>query len=146
MIDIWTVVRFAHVVGATLWVGGQLTILLVVLPPVRRVLGLRERGGVVKAVGRRFAVITMAGFVPVQIASGWLLAVHRGVTWESLGEPGYGRVLVTKLVLFVLVMLAASLHGIAQGKGRPQAARMASVAALIGSLGVVLLATGLVDR
>jgi uncharacterized membrane protein len=146
MIDIWTVVRFLHVAGAALWVGGQLTILLVVLPPVRRLLGLPERGGVLKAVGRRFALITMAGFVPAQIASGWLLAWHRGVTWHSLTEPGYGRVLATKLVLFVLVMLAASLHGIAQSRGRPQLARAMSIAALTGSLGVVLLATGLVEQ
>ncbi|MEV1117101.1 hypothetical protein AB0I91_18670 [Actinosynnema sp. NPDC049800] len=146
MIDIWTVVRFVHVTGAALWVGGQLTVLLIVLPPVRRLLGLTERASVLKAVGRRFAVITTAGFVPAQIAGGWLLAWHRGVTWQSLTEPGYGRVLVAKLVLFALVMVAASLHGIAQSRGRPQLARAMSTAALTGSLGVVLLATVLVER
>jgi uncharacterized membrane protein len=146
MIDIWTVVRFLHVTGAALWVGGQLTILLVVLPPLRRLPGLSERADVLKTVGRRFAVITMTGFVPAQIASGWLLAAHRGVTWHALTEPGYGRILITKLVLFVLVMVAASVHGIAQSRGRPQLARAMSIAALTGSLGVVLLATGLVEQ
>jgi hypothetical protein len=38
---------------------------------------------------------------------------------------------------------AASVHGIAQSRGRPPLARAASIIALTGSLGVVLLATGL---
>src|ERR687888_155538 len=40
---------------------------------------------------------------------------------------------------------AARVHGIAQGKQRPTVARAASITALIGSVGVVLLATGLVE-
>ncbi|GAA1004526.1 hypothetical protein Aple_071670 [Acrocarpospora pleiomorpha] len=32
----WSVVRFLHVLGAELWVGGQLTVSLVVLPLARR--------------------------------------------------------------------------------------------------------------
>ncbi|PXY19388.1 hypothetical protein [Prauserella muralis] len=144
MIDVWTLVRFVHVVGAALWVGGQLTLTAVVLPPVRALLGLEQRATLLRSVGRRFAVVTMAVLLPSQIATGWLLAWRHGVTWQSLAEPGYGRVLVAKLTLFALVMAATSVHGIAQGKGRPRLARTASVAALTGSLGVVLLATGLV--
>lgn len=143
MIDAWTFVRFVHVVGAALWVGGQLTLVLVVLPPLRSLLSVEQRGVALKSVGRRFAVITMAAFLPTQIATGWLLAVYEGVTWASLAEPGYGRMLAAKLVLFALVMVATSVHGIAQSKGRAGVARAASSAALVGSLGVVLLATGL---
>lgn len=144
MIDLWTVVRFVHIVGAALWVGGQLTLTAIVLPPVRTLLGLEERGAVLRTVGRRFALVTMAVFLPSQVATGWLLAWRHGVGWQSLAEPGYGRVLLAKLVLFALVMVATSVHGIAQGKGRPRLARSASMAALTGSLGVVLLAAGLV--
>lgn len=143
MIDVWTFVRFLHVVGAALWVGGQLTLVLVVLPPLRGALSVEQRGVALKSVGRRFAMITMVGFLPTQIATGWLLAVDAGVTWASLTEPGYGRLLAAKLVLFALVMVATSVHGIAQSKGRAALARGASSAALVGSLGVVLLATGL---
>jgi uncharacterized membrane protein len=145
VLDVWTVVRFAHVLGAVLWVGGQLTLTAVVLPPVRRVLGLQQRGELLKAVGRRFAVVTAAGFLPVQITTGVLLAVRHGVTWQALTEPGYGRLLAAKLLLFCFVMAAAAVHGHAQAKGRAGRARAASAAALTGSLGVVLLATGLVE-
>ncbi|MEZ0338503.1 hypothetical protein ACAG25_00780 [Mycobacterium sp. pV006] len=145
MFDVWTVVRFIHVVGAIVWVGGQLTVTLVVLPQVRDRLGTAERAEVMRAVGKQFARITMLLFLPVQIATGVLLAWHYGVTWASLAQPGYGRILVLKLVLFTLVMVAAALHGIAQSKGHTDRARAASLASLVGSLGVVLLATWLAE-
>ncbi|WIX98046.1 hypothetical protein QRX60_28675 [Amycolatopsis mongoliensis] len=145
MIDIWTILRFLHVLGAIVWVGGQLTITVVVLPPVRRALAAADRADVLRAVGKRFAIITFTTFLPVQLTTGILLAGRHGVTWASLLQPGYGRMLATKLLLFAVVMAAASVHGVAQAKGQPGTARAASITALIGSLGVVLLATGLVE-
>jgi uncharacterized membrane protein len=145
VLDIWTVVRFVHVLGAVVWVGGQLALSVVVLPPLRRLLALEQRGEVLKTVGKRFALITVAGFLPGQITTGVLLAVRHGVTWESLAQPGYGRILAAKLLLFVFVMAAAAVHGTAQAKGATARARTASTAALIGSLGILLLATGLVE-
>jgi len=145
VIDIWTVVRFLHILGAVVWVGGQLTITVVVLPPIARTLAAPDRADLLRGVGRRFAIITATVFLPVQIITGVLLAGQRGVTWASLLQPGYGRVLVAKMILFAVVMVAATIHGIAQGRHKPRAARATSIASLIGSLGVVLLATALVE-
>ncbi|WP_264022676.1 hypothetical protein [Mycolicibacterium pyrenivorans] len=144
MIDIWTAVRFLHVLGAIIWVGGQLTVTVVVLPMAQRQLVASDRANVMRAVGKRFALITAAVFLPVQIATGVLLAVHRDVTWAMLLEPGYGRVLMAKVLLFAAVMAASVVHGMAQARRRPRAARAASIASLVGSLGIVLLATALV--
>jgi hypothetical protein len=88
-------------------------------------------------------MFTTAVFIPVQVGSGVALAWHKGVTWESLSTPGYGRTLAAKLVAFVLVMLAATAHGMATRRGRHGAARALAVASLVGSLAVVLLATAL---
>lgn len=145
MIDLWSVVRFLHIVGAIIWVGGQLTVTVILLPIAQRQLAVADRATVMRAVGRRFAMITAAVFLPVQIITGILLAIHNGVTWASLLEPGYGRVLVAKVLLFALVMAASVVHGIAQSRRQPRGARVASIAALVGSLGVVLLATVLVE-
>lgn len=139
----WSVVRFLHVTSAALWVGGQLTASLVVLPLARRMLDVDERGRVLRGVGRRFGIFTGAVFLPVQIGTGVALARRRGVTWESLTHPGYGRILAAKLLLFAGVMAAAALHGWANGAGRPSFARAAAVTSLVGSVGVVLLATAL---
>ncbi|MER7369368.1 hypothetical protein [Nonomuraea wenchangensis] len=139
----WSVVRFLHVLGAALWVGGQLSVSLVLLPLARRLLDEQRRGQVLSAVGRRFGLLTAAVFLPVQLATGVAIAWHKGVTWASLAEPGYGRILAAKLLLFCAVMAAAGAHGWLTGAGRPRLARVMAVTSLVGSLGVVLLATAL---
>jgi uncharacterized membrane protein len=139
----WSLVRFVHVAGAALWVGGQLALTLVVLPLARHLLAPEAKDGFTAAAGRRFGLLTGAVFLPLQLATGWALAWHKGVTWASLTEPGYGRTLATKLALFAVVMLAAAGHGIAQANGRADLARSLAVVSLVGSLGVVLLATAL---
>lgn len=139
----WSLVRFAHVAGAALWVGGQLALSLVILPLTRHLLAPEAKDRFTAAAGRRFGMLTGAVFLPVQLVTGWAMAWHKGVTWTTLAEPGYGRTLATKLALFVVVMLAATGHGIAHAKGRPDLARALAVVSLVGSLGVVLLATAL---
>ncbi len=139
----WSVVRFLHVLSAALWVGGQLTVSLVVLPLARRMLDEERRARVMTAVGRRFGLITAAVFLPVQLGTGVAIAWHKGVTWASLAEPGYGRILAAKLGLFCAVMAAAGLHGWANGAGHRRVARALAIASLIGSIGVILLATAL---
>jgi hypothetical protein len=76
---------------------------------------------------------------------GWTRpAAHRGVTLQSLAEPGYGRTLALKLALFAAVLLVCGVHGMAVGRGQARLARLAGIATLLGSVGVVLLATALV--
>jgi uncharacterized membrane protein len=142
--DVWVLVRFVHVAGAALWLGGQLTLTFAVIPLAGRLLPVAERARVVQAVGRRFALVTMAGFLPSQIATGIALAANHGVTFDSLGEPGYGRTLAAKLALFTVAMLAATGHGIAAGRRRTHLARALGLCGLVCSAGVVLLATALV--
>ena len=143
MLSWWSLVRFVHVVSAMLWVGGQLSISLMVLPVARQLLRVEDRGPVLRAVGRRFGIFTVAAFLPLQVGSGLLLAWHKGVTFSSLSDPGYGRTLAAKLVAFALVMAAAGGHGWAMGTKRQAFARSLAIASLIGSLAIVALATAL---
>ncbi|GEN81365.1 hypothetical protein [Actinotalea fermentans] len=141
--SVWSLVRFVHVVGAVMWLGGQLTVSALVLPVARRRLDERVRADLMRTLGTRLGIATVVAFVPLQLATGVLLAAHKGVTWASLADPGYGRLLAGKLVAFVLVMLAAGLHGWANGVGRRTLARALAVGSLAGSFVVVLLATAL---
>ncbi|QKW38062.1 hypothetical protein HUT06_32030 [Actinomadura sp. NAK00032] len=138
----WSVIRFLHVSGAALWVGGQLTISLVLLPLARRKLAAGQYTGMAREVGRRFGIFTGAVFLPVQITTGVAMAWHKGVTWASLAEPGYGRILAAKLLLFGAVVAVAGVHGWASSR-HPSFARSMAIASLVGSVGIVLMATAL---
>ncbi|TMR38084.1 hypothetical protein [Actinomadura geliboluensis] len=138
----WSVIRFLHVSGAALWVGGQLTISLVLLPLARRKLAAEQYTGMAREVGRRFGIFTGAVFLPVQITTGVAMAWHKGVTWASLTEPGYGRILAAKLLLFAAVVAVAGVHGWASSR-HPSFARAMAIASLVGSVGIVLIATAL---
>lgn len=143
MVTWWAVLRFAHVIFAVIWVGGQLTLSLLMLPLLRKRLPAELRSSVMTSIGKRFGIFTLALFVPVQVGTGIGLAIRHGVTWESLGEPGYGRTLATKLGVFVLVMIVAGLHGWAQAGGRVAVARTLALTSLTGSVVIVLLAAAL---
>jgi uncharacterized membrane protein len=144
IISFWTLVRFVHVLSAMVWVGGQLLLSLLVLPVLRRRLDAASRAPLTREVGVRFGVFTVAVFLPVQIATGIALAAHRGVTVGDLAEPGYGRTLGEKVALFAVVLLISGVHGVAVGRGQDRLARLLGIATLLGSVGVVLLATALV--
>ncbi len=136
--------RFVHVLSAMVWVGGQLLLSLLVLPVLGRRLDPAARAPLTREVGIRFGVFTVAIFPPVQVATGVALAAHRGVTLAELAQPGYGRTLGAKVSLFAVVLLVSGVHGVAVGRGRDRLARVLGVATLLGSVGVVLLATALV--
>ena len=138
MLDLWSLVRFLHVVGAVVWLGGQLTVSALVMPVARDRLHEEARVGLMRVLGMRFGIVTVAVLIPLQLATGVALAGHKGVTVAALAEPGYGRMLAGKLVAFALVMLAAAISA-----GRRTLARSLAVSSLAGSFVVVLLATAL---
>jgi uncharacterized membrane protein len=137
-------VRFIHVLSAMVWVGGQLLLSLLVLPVLRRRLDAPSRAPLTREVGIRFGIFTLVIFLPVQIATGIALAAHRGLTMADLAGPGYGRTLSEKLTLFAVVLVISGVHGIAVRRGQDRLARALGIATLLGSVGVVLLATALV--
>jgi putative copper export protein len=103
----WTTIRvFLHVLGATVWVGGQLT-LAGLVPGLRRVSPDAPR-----AVARRFNAIAWVAFA-VLIATGiWnILAIRPD--WSS----SYGTTLIVKLVVVAASGLTAALHARARSAG-----------------------------
>lgn len=70
--------------SAMVWVGGQLTISVLLLPIVRDRLTGTDRADVMRQIGRRFGSFTITVFLPVQIATGILLtwrAASRSIRW-----------------------------------------------------------------
>ncbi len=94
------VADWVHLVTAMLWVGGVLTLAVVVwplAPDLRRVAFLR------------FSRIAIA-LVGLLVVAGTVVAIERLPTVASLWETGYGRALLVKLGLVALALAWGGVH------------------------------------
>jgi len=142
-ITAWSIVRFLHIVAATVWVGGQLMLSGVVIPAARQQLDPVQRGPLIHTVARRYAAVSNFVVLPLALATGLGLLYHRGVRFNFLNSPGYGRLLTIKLALVLISVVLSIVHGILATR-QPKSARPLAITGLASSLGVVLFATALV--
>jgi putative copper export protein len=100
-----TIRLFLHVLAATVWVGGQLT--LAGLVPRLRAFGPDAP----RAIARRFAALAWPAYA-VLVATGiWnVLAVN--VTWDT----AYAATLMVKITVAALSGVAAFMHGISRSR------------------------------
>src|SRR6516225_5391032 len=101
----WDTVRlFLHVLAATVWVGGQLT--LAALVPVLRRLGPE----VPRAAARRFNIVAWPAFAVLLLTGVWNMIAER-----SKISGSYETTLVVKLVVVAVSGVTAALHARARG-------------------------------
>jgi putative copper export protein len=113
----WDTIRlFLHVLAATIWVGGQLT--LAALVPVLRRLG----GEIPRAAARAFNRVAWPAFAVLVLTGVWNVIAERGKITGS-----YEVTLVVKLVVVVISGVTAALHARARS-----AAGLAVFGALTG--------------
>jgi putative copper export protein len=96
----WDTIRlFLHVLAATIWVGGQIT--LAALVPV-----LRRRGAEIpRAAARRFNLVAWPAFGVLIVTGIWNIAAVRSQIHGS-----YRTTLIVKLVVVAISGVAALLH------------------------------------
>jgi uncharacterized membrane protein len=104
---------YAHILAAIVWIGGMLFLALAVVPVTRR-LPAPERGALVGALGRRFRPVAWA-CIALLLATGVANAGFRGVTWDAvasgrLAESMFGRTLLAKLALVLLLVVLSAVH------------------------------------
>jgi putative copper export protein len=116
---------FLHVLAATVWVGGQIT--LAALVPVLRRAGV----DVPRMAARRFGVIAWSAFIVLVGTGVWNVAAD-----TRTDAPGYHATLAVKLALVVLSGLGALVHQ--RGRSRVALAVGGAAAALF-SLGALFL-------
>jgi putative copper export protein len=126
----WDTIRlFLHVLAATIWVGGQLTLAAVV--PV-----LRKAGAdIPRAAARRFNQVAWPAFAVLIITGIWNVVAVRAQVICS-----YETTLVVKLVVVLISGGTAALHARARGTaGRAVFGALTGVSALAALfLGVLL--------
>ena len=99
MVWLYLALKFLHVLAATVWVGGQIT--LAALVPV-----LRRRGAEIpRAAARRFNEVAWPAFGVLIVTGLWNIAAVRSQIHGS-----YRTTLIVKLVVVAISGVAALLH------------------------------------
>lgn len=128
-----TVRLFLHVLGATVWVGGQIALAAVV--PIVRAHGGRDAA---RAVARRFQLIAWPAFALLVVTGIWnLFAIHAGDQSSQ-----YLTTLLVKLLLVGVSAACAAAHIVVTRHNPAVGGALAGIALLaaLGALfyGVVL--------
>lgn len=154
LISVWT-----HILAATIWIGGMLFLVLVVVPWLRS--GARTNAGLfLKETGERFRTVGWVCF-GVLLVTGTFNLWFRGVRLSDFARPEwltspFGKTVLVKLGAFAFVLLVSAIHDFVVG---PQATRLLTAdpdssaarqtrrrASLLGRcnvlLGLVLVAAG----
>lgn len=128
--DVWTLVRFLHVLAAASWVGGMIVLGAVAVPAARSAGDRTAARRVITSAARRFGAIGALAFA-VLIATGLALIDHRGIALGDLGDSDYGRRVIAKIGLLAAMGVVTLVHALWQGprvrraeeQGDPAAAR-----------------------
>lgn len=124
-VDVESVRLFLHVLAATVWVGGQIT--LGGLVPVLR----RAGADIPRVAARQFGRIGWTAFAVLVATGAWNMA-----TYDGKDQDGYNVTIGLKLAFVVLSGVAAYIHQ----RGRSRAAlAVGGAAALLFSLGALFL-------
>jgi uncharacterized membrane protein len=119
-----TVVLWLHLLAAMFWVGGQIFLVAVVLPALRRAVAPDERARLAAAVGRQYLYTAWIALT-VLVGTGIANAVLGGVTWASLTDTTYGHILAVKAALVMVVLALTAVHGLYYGGRLEELARHA---------------------
>lgn len=123
-------IRVLHLLAAAVWVGGTVALVVVAVPPVRRLEG-RERATVLGELGRRWRLLGW-GALGLLVATGLASAALDGrLRYHRLLHEGSGIVLIVKAALVAALVAAAAAHDFVLGPrlahqiraGVPQTAR-----------------------
>lgn len=158
MDDLDTLIRFLHILGVTVWIGGLVFLGAVAVPAARTEADPVRRRAAITAVARRFAPVAGAAWVLI-LATGMAILGRLDISVGDLPDTDWGKRILAKLVLLLAMGVVVLLHGVWQGPkvrraeeaGDPRAARRWKLMGaafdsftLLGSLAALWLATSLV--
>lgn len=144
----WQAVLFLHLAGVAIWIGGQVTVLLVA--PILRTHEGDRAAELMGVIGRRFGAVAGASLLLV-IATGLLQAWHIGWSPADATDGETYRIVTEKMALVAVMVVLTAVHavvgariarGAVTGPARARL-RLVSVANLALGFVVLWLAAGL---
>ena len=158
MDDLDTLIRFLHILGVAVWLGG-LVFVGAVAVPVARMGGDRVRSReLITRIARRFAVVGGIAWLLI-LTTGMGILGRRDISISELPDTEQGQRILAKLIILLALGAIVALHAAWQGPkvrraeeaGDDAAARRWKLVGavldsliLLGSLGALWLATSLV--
>ena len=113
------VLSIVHLLAAAVWVGGTVALVFAGVPAIRTLEG-EPRARAMRALGRKWRPWGW-GSMGVLVLSGiWLADEHGALSRTALTDTDFGRVLLVKAVLVVILIGGALLHDFVLG---PRVAR-----------------------
>ncbi len=108
LLSVW-----AHILAATIWIGGMLFLVLVVVPWLRSGRSV-DAGVFLRDTGQRFRTVGWACFGVVLVTGSFNLWV-RGVRWSSFADvqwlaSPFGRTVLFKIAVFAVVLVVSAVH------------------------------------
>jgi putative copper export protein len=124
-----TLVLWVHIVAACIWIGGQVTVAVII--PL-----LRDHRELARRVGRRYETVAWPAFAAL-IVTGLVNVSNAGLHWSQLLDSSAGRTLVVKLTLVALSGLAAGAHSFLQAPRGHATGGSAVGSAALGSISLI---------
>jgi len=138
-----TIVRFLHLFGVAVWLGGMVFLGAVAVPAARASGGAEASRALIRRVARKFAMVGGAAWIVIFV-TGFGLMAHRDLKMSALTETTYGQKILTKLILLLVMGAVVVVHALWQGPAayRAEDAGDATKARKLKMLdGFILLAT-----
>ena len=110
MDTIYHVSVWLHIIGVSFWIGGMLFLPMVLLPAIK---GHPDRRNLLMQTGLRFrffGYIILTLVLLTGISNMWLRGVD--VSWKFLVISRYGKLVLTKLVLFLVIITVSLIHDV----------------------------------
>ena len=99
-----------HIIGVCFWIGGMLFLPLVLLPAIK---DHPDRRNLLMMTGLRFRVV---GYIVLALllVTGIFNMYLRGIdlSWKFLVISRYGKLVITKLLLFILILAVSLVHDV----------------------------------
>lgn len=117
-----------HVIAATLWVGGMLFLVVVLVPALKRLPDRKLAVLLIRETGRRFRSVGWVTLI-VLVATGFTNLWARGVKGDTLASPAFwsspfGSVLAVKLATVMIILTISATHDFLIGPRASEALRV----------------------